>query len=135
MNEIDIEIKKVNWKHAEALCHARLIELGYETFVPFVGGCEVDLISMKEGKLVRIQVKSVSPTNKQKINVHTYRSSINFKQHKYELYKYIDWFLIYDGTNIYKIENKKASTNITLRYKLPKNNQNEGIRIASDYIF
>jgi len=67
MNEIDIEIKKVNWKHAEALCHARLIELGYETFVPFVGGGEVDLIAMKEGKLLRIQVKSVSPPSVQKL--------------------------------------------------------------------
>jgi len=135
MSTIDIEIKKVNWKHAESICHTRLIELGYETFIPFIGGGEVDLIAMKEGKLVRIQVKSVSPTNKQKVKVNTYRSSINYKQHKYELYKYIDWFLIYDGTNIYKIENKEPSTHITLRYTLPKNNQNEGIRMASDYIF
>lgn len=131
--EINIELKKVNWKHAEAVCNARLIELGYETFFPFTGGTEIDLIAIKGEDIKRIQIKSVSP-KKDKINIRTYRSNINYKKHTYQHYKNIDWFLVYDGTNIYKIDSGEPSVNICLRYTLPKNNQSEGIKMASDYI-
>lgn len=133
--EIDIQPKEVNWKHAEAVCNSRLIELGYETFFPFNGGTEIDLIAVKGGQVKRVQIKSVSPKRKDKINIRTYRSNINYKGHSYSHYENIDWFLVYDGTNIYKIEAEEPSVNICLRYTAPKNNQLEGIRMASDYIF
>ena len=30
--DIEVEIKKVCWKHAEAVCNSKLIELGYDDF-------------------------------------------------------------------------------------------------------
>lgn len=131
--EIDIELKKVNWRHAEAICNARLIELGYETFIPTVAGGEIDLIAYKDNKIYRIQVKGPSP-NKQYLPVHSSRQIGNNTSGKRAPYTNIDWILAYDGTNIYKIEYiDKMQTN--LRYRVPISGQVDLIHMASDYIF
>jgi len=137
--EINIEIKKVDWRHAEAVCLTRLIELGYEVFVPFNGGGEIDLIAYKDFVSYRIQIKSVSPIKKEYICIPVSRQISNrYLPNRSTLstkpYENIDFYMIYDGTNIYKINFDKNITNITLRYKVPANQQIIDIKMARDYI-
>tara|TARA_R100000656_G_C3915497_1_gene121788 strand:+ start:335 stop:742 length:408 start_codon:yes stop_codon:yes gene_type:complete len=134
MDEIDIKIQEVDWKHAEAVCNAKLIELGYDTYLPFTGGGEVDIIAVKGSEIKRVQVKSVSPNKKDVMKVHLYRSIVNFKTHAYKPYENIDWFLVYDGTNIYKFEASEVELHVSLRYTAPRNNQLKNVRMASDFI-
>ena len=128
--ELDINRDYVNWKYAEAICNTRLIELGYETFLPFINNGEIDIIAYKDNQTYKIQVKAFSPKNKDIIYVDLTRN--NYKERK--VYTNIDWFLIYDGNYIYKVEFTKDLHSINLRYKAPKN-QGSRIKMASDYIF
>lgn len=132
--EITVEQKSVCWKHAEALCLSKLIELGYEVFTPFTGGGEIDLLAYKYGIFYKVQVKSVSPTNKSFIDIYATRSSINYKSSKNVPYENIDFFMVYDGTNIYKIMRNEINASFTLRYKIPKNNQVKNVKMASEYV-
>lgn len=127
-------MKKVLWKEAEALCTAKLISLGYDVFIPFNGGGEIDLIAVNNSEVKRIQVKSITPRNPDYISVHLSRSSVNYKTIKYKPYTNIDWFLIYDGKNIYRIPSELVNCNINLRYSPTKNNQKLGVFMASDFI-
>ena len=132
--EIEVPTQIVCWKVAEAKALTRLIELGYEVFTPFITGGEIDLIAYKDDKSYRIQIKSISP-KKNSISVCTMRTNTNYKKFKRVSYTNIDFFLIYDGANIYKIDNDTNIQSITLSYKIPKNNQVRKIRMAKDYIF
>ena len=127
--EIHISVKKVCWRYAEAICTARLIELGYEVFTPFNGGGEIDLVVFKDGTLSKVQIKSISPTNTSFISLSPRRNGCKNPTP----YKNIDFFLLYDGSNLYKLNGDE--TIITLRYTVPKNNQMENVRMAYDYIF
>lgn len=129
--EIEVEPKNVNWKVAEAICNAKLIELGYETFIPFNGNGEIDIIAHKDDSLYRIQIKSVSP-NGNAFDVDLSRNGSNGTRIPYEN---IDLFLIYDGTNIYRISKNQLETRMTFRYKIPINMQIDNIKMARDYIF
>lgn len=122
----------VNWKYAEAICNARLIELGYSTFLPFTTSEEIDIIAIKDKKVYKIQIKSITPKGNT-ISLHLARNASNYKKHISKPYTNIDFFLIYDGINIYKIY-PDNSTAVTLRYKPTKNNQSKGIKMASDHI-
>lgn len=132
--EISIEPKEVDWKYSEALCNAKLVEMGYETFIPFIGSGEIDLVAYKNSKFHRIQIKSVSPTNNRKIDINFERRPVNFHSTKTKPYENIDIFLVYDGTNIYKIDRNLVHTSICLRYRVPTSNQIKTIHMASDYI-
>ena len=131
--ELSIEPKQVCWKHAEAVCVSKLIEKGYEIFMPFNGGGEIDLIAYKDSKLYRVQIKSISPKSRGFIDIDLTRNSLNYKKRISSPYTNIDFFLIYDGYNIYKVTDKV--NNIVLRYKIPRSNQVHNIRMAKDYIF
>lgn len=134
--EIDVESKQVCWKVAEAKALARLLELGYEVFTPFTGGGEIDLIAYKDNISYKVQVKSTSPKpNDKGIYVELMRSSVNYKKRVFSVYTNIDFFLIYDGTNIYKIDPEEGIKSLSLAYKAPINNQVEKIKMAKDYIF
>lgn len=132
--EIDIEITKVCWKYSEIICIAKMVELGYEVFTPINDGSEIDFIAYKGGKSLRVQVKSVSPKNKNSVEISLIRRTINYKNSHSHPYQNIDIFLIYDGNNIYKLPFDEVNNSIVLRYKTPKNNITKGIYMASDYI-
>jgi Holliday junction resolvase-like predicted endonuclease/predicted transcriptional regulator len=132
---IDIIVKPVDWKCSEAICNLKLIELGYDTYIPFIGGGEIDLIATKDNVVYRIQIKSIAPRNKDSICIDLSRNSINYKSAARKKYENIDFFLIYDGTNIYKFDFDIKVMSITLRYTVPKNNQIDKIKMAHDYIF
>lgn len=132
--EISVVKQPVCWKVAEAKAVVRLIELGYEVFTPFITGGEIDLVAYKNKDSYRVQVKSISP-KKNSITISTLRNSVNFKKHSSSKYTNIDFFLIYDGTNIYKVDASDEMKSITLSYSVPKNNQFHKIHMAKDYIF
>lgn len=131
--ELTVPEKKVDWKCAEAYCHLKLIEMGYSTFVPFTGGGEVDIIATKDGVVHRIQVKSVSVRRgMESFNINVQRRRTGRKK---GLYKEIDWFLIYDGTNLYKVPFEEGMRNISLRYKEARNGQGKKVKMAYDFLF
>jgi len=132
--EIDININPVNWKTAELLCAAKLTELNYEVFSPMVNGGEIDLIAYKDNISYRVQIKSVTP-KKSHCDINLLRETRNTKTTKTKPYTNIDFYLIYDGNNIYKLDFKPDLTTIVLRYKIPTNNQITNIHMAKDYIF
>lgn len=134
--EINIDIKSVNWKYAEILCQARLTELNYEIFIPSITGGEIDFIAYKNSNYYRIQVKAISPIKKNYISIKLHRKSGSYNNPKSINYTNIDWFLIYDGTNIYKVNKSYINNNknLTLRYKIPANNQIDNITMAYDFI-
>lgn len=135
--QISINIVPVCWKYAEMICIAKLTELGYDVFSPVCGGGEIDFIIHNDNYMYRVQVKSITPVNNEFISLSLSRNSVNYKSRVSSNYTKIDWFLIFDGNNIYKIESKELgkNTNLTLRYKLPINNQTTKIKMAKDYIF
>lgn len=134
--ELIVPEKKVDWKCAEAYCHLKLIEMGYLTFVPFTGNGEVDIIATKDGVVHRIQVKSVSvKKNMDVFSINVQRRSVIHKGRKKALYKEIDWFLIYDGTNLYKVPFEEGMRNISLRYKEARNGQGKKVKMAYDFLF
>lgn len=136
MKNLNVTIKKVDWRVAEANVNSKLIELGYNTFLPFNDGGEIDLIATKDEKLYRIQIKSTSPTNTKSSSFQLCRNKNNYKKNVSFSYKNIDVFILYDGTYFYKIypdqlQNKKF---ITLRYVCAVNNQTCNVRMAYDYL-
>jgi len=132
---LDITPCEVCWKYAEAICNTRLIELGYETFIPTITGCEIDLIAYKDNKLYRIQIKSTSPKNTESCYIKTTRETSRDPKNRYSAYTNIDWFLIYDGNHIYKLDDlTNIKSGITLRYLPPKINSFH-TKMAKDYIF
>lgn len=135
--ELDVEVKAVNWKLAETLCIAKLVELGYEPFLPVISNGEIDVIATKNGTPYRIQIKSKTLTSKSTCAIPITRNSMNYKDRRSDCYKNIDFFMIYDGTNYFKVPLSEVSglKQITLRYKIPRNNSETGIRMASDYLF
>ena len=134
--EIQISIQKVDWKHAETFCIAELTKLKYEVFLPVISNGEIDFIAYKDNKTYRIQVKAVSPKNKYFLPCTLVRKTSNGSNCvKNIAYTNIDWFLIYDGTNIYKINRNEINGSINLRYKVPApNNNGKKVHMASDYI-
>lgn len=132
--EIIVDRKQVSWKSSELICMAKMIDLGYEIFIPQNYGSEIDFIAYKDKEFYKIQVKSASPTNKEYIHIDFSRNSVNYKRNKRRAYENINFYLIYDGTNIYKIDHYEGIHTMNLRYSIPSNGQIDGIHMAYDYI-
>lgn len=134
--ELILPAKEVNWKHAEVMCAARLTELGWEVFVPLNHGTESDFIIHKNGVIKRCQVKSHSKDNIECMYIQLRRMTNHTSNTSTSPYTQIDWFLIYDGYHVYKVDNSEtADLSVSLRYLAPKNYGGSGtIRMASDYI-
>ncbi len=136
MKDLNINIKKVDWRTAEACVNAKLIELGYQTFLPFNDGGEIDIIAVKDDKLHKIQVKSVSPTNDKYVTFYLRRSRNNYKKNISFSYENIDLFILYDGTYFYKLsfDQLKERKCFTLRYISTNNQQSLKVNMAYDYL-
>ena len=123
----------VNWKHAELCCMSKLSELGYDIFVPLSSNGEIDCVGFKDGKLYRVQIKC-SDVYKDCLQVSLKRNTVNFHRNKSKPYENVDFFLIFDGENVFKVDFDNSFTNITLRYKVPVNGQIDRVRMAKDYL-
>ena len=113
-----------------------LCEQGYLTLIPNTEHSPFDLVAYKDGKFFRIQVKYRS-ASKGKIEVKfasiwTDKSGIHIiPVDKDE----IDMYCLYcpDTDRCYWIDPKKFDCSVTLRLEDTKNNQQEGVNMASDF--
>lgn len=109
---------------------------GWAIFLPYGEDSPIDLLIEKDGQFKRVQVKSTKPKNG--VIFGRLKSSNNWQVKKYTK-KEIDYFAIYDCDNkngyLIPIEKVEGMTEILLRIRKTKNNQQKGIRLAEEYIY
>lgn len=113
-----------------------LSKLGYSVFTEEGDISKIDIIAEKNGKLIRIQSKAVTPMNGC-ITLLLTKSGPNYK-FRYEADMF-DYFGLWDleEHKAYLIPVSVLETNkksFKLRKEDPKNNQTANIRMASDYL-
>ena len=113
-----------------------LTKLEYSVFTEEGDISKIDIIAEKDGKLIRIQSKAITPVDN-KLILNLKKSGPNYKFH-YECGMF-DYFAIYDleDGNVYLVPDSILSENnntFNLRKTPSKNNQTSGVHIASDYL-
>ena len=113
-----------------------LTKLGYSVFTEEGDISKIDIIAEKDGKLLRIQSKAITPVNNRLI-LNLKKSGPNYQFH-YECGMF-DYFGIYDleDGNVYLVPDSILSENnhaFNLRKTPSKNNQTSGVHMASDYL-
>jgi len=113
-----------------------LTKLGYSVFTEEGDISKIDLIAEKDGKLIKIQAKSITPVNGQ-IPIPLKKSGPNY-QFYYDADMF-DYFAIYDleDGKVYLVSSdilKTHNTQFNLRKNPPKNNQEHSINMARDYL-
>ena len=116
----------------------RFVELGYAVFTEIGDNSDIDLIAIKDGKLLKLQVKTTEKINNGKMQWTLVKTRLNSKGYRKNFYDTnIDAFALCCLENNYiglipfaDIDNKYA---ITLRLEKAKNNQSQNIRFAKEY--
>lgn len=113
-----------------------LTKLGYSVFTEEGDISKIDMIAEKDGKIIRLQIKGVTPVN-DTLPLELTKSGPNYS-FKYEV-GHFDYFAIWDLENHvgYLIPVDVLNTNnkrFTLRLSIPKNNQIKHINRAEDYL-
>lgn len=113
-----------------------LTKLGYSVFTEEGDISKIDMIAEKDGKIIRLQVKGITPVN-DTLPLELTKSGPNYS-FRYEIGSF-DYFAIWDLENHigYLIPAEVLNTNkkrFTLRMSLPKNNQSKHINHADDYL-
>jgi hypothetical protein len=113
-----------------------LTKLGYSVFTEEGDISKIDILAEKDGKILRIQVKAITPTN-DKLILQLKKSGPNYKFY-YELGMF-DYFGLYDldDGHVYLVPDSvlaNNSTSFNLSKKTSKNNQISGVHAASDYL-
>lgn len=127
-----MENSAVKGNTTELFCMAYLQSIGGNISIPF-GNQRYDLILDYCGKLYKIQIKSA------KYYPHTDAITIqltsgNSKRVKKYTDDEIDYFATYYGNTCYLVRKAEVSTKwFTLRLSPPKNKQELGIHLASEY--
>ena len=124
----------------ELKCITKFIELGYECSIPYGNGAKYDFIADINGELLRFQCKSASHPRKngiedlEAIQISTICQTTNTQKTVRHTYseKQIDYFASCFNDKIYIIPVEECSTSKTLRFKPPKNNQ-QNYNKAEDY--
>lgn len=112
-----------------------LTKLGYSVFTEEGDISKIDIIAEKNGKIIRLQVKGVTPVNNT-LPLELTKSGPNYS-FRYEL-EHFDYFALWDLENHvgYLISSEVLNVNnkrFTLRLNKPKNNQKQKINMAEDY--
>ena len=112
-----------------------LTKLGYSVFTEEGDISKIDIIAEKDGKLIKIQSKAITPTNGC-IKIPLKKSGPNYEFH-YDPGMF-DYFGAYDleEDKVYLVSSdilKENNTLFNLRKEEPKNKQKNGINVASDY--
>ena len=113
-----------------------LSKLGYSVFTEQGDISKIDLIAEKDGKLIKIQSKAITPTDGRLV-VPLKKSGPN--------YSFIYEQGIFDYFAAVDLEDKKVylipdmvlanhNSSFVLRKTQPKNNQISGVNMASDYL-
>jgi hypothetical protein len=122
---------------SESKVLSRFLELGYTVLLPWGNGERYDLVIEREGKFLRIQVKTGRIYHKTGI-IRCPMYNINGSSRQRMRYdsSEIDYFAIYcpDNDKTYLVDvREKSSSEIHLRFTPPKNNQRDGINWAKDF--
>ena len=114
---------------------ASLSKLGYSVFIECGDISKIDLIAEKNGKIIRIQCKALTPKDNT-LQLAFKKSGPNY-QFYYDLTEF-DFFAIFDllNNNVYLINTKNivGKKSITLRLSKADNNQNKHINTANQYL-
>jgi hypothetical protein len=113
-----------------------LTKLGYSVFTEEGDISKIDIIAEKNGKLLRIQSKAITPIDN-KLILNLKKSGPNYR-FKYEQGVF-DYFGIYDlqDGDVYLVPDSVLLENdhtFNLRKTQPKNNQISGVHMAWDYL-
>lgn len=123
-------------KEAELRFAAELVRKGCEIFFPYGEDSPIDILTHKNGKFMKIQIKAT------KIKCGAIscklRSTNNWQNKKYKLGE-VDIFGFYDYESkkgyLVPIRDVLNKSEIKLRINKAKNNQKTGIRYAKDYLY
>ena len=114
---------------------------GYGVLIPHGDFAKYDLVVDRNGKLEKVQVKSVTPVG-DRLEVHTKSMSFDksqdtnnrSKQNKYSDGDF-DWLAVYDLTNhnVYFIPAEEVFGRSAYTLRLSSNNRLKTSRLAADY--
>lgn len=116
-----------------------LAEQGYTVLIPLTEHAEFDLVGYKNGCFIKIQVKYRSLDTKGSLQVH-FRSmwaDTNGLHVTLTDKDEIDWYCIYcpETDNCYFLNPKEFGRSVTLRVNTSKNNQEQGVHFANDFLW
>lgn len=121
----------------ELQCILALQERGYYCSIPFSGSCRYDIVVDINNHLYRIQCKSSSLQDDDKIQFSTCRTTTNTKETTRYFYSKneIDFFYTYwEGYHFLVPIEETSHSAKTLRLKPPKQGIQSQMSIASDYL-
>ena len=118
-------------------CIRSFIAAGYQVSIPYGDCARYDFLADKDGKIIRIQVKSSNWTDETKTSFMFYARSAHInskgvKQQKYDE-THIDYFSTFFEGKCYVIPVQECSVSKTLRFTPTKSGQLKGINFAADY--
>lgn len=118
-------------------CIRSFIAAGFQVSIPYGDCARYDFLADKDGKIIRVQVKSSSWTDETKTAFMFYARSthINSKGVKQQRYDetQIDYLATFFEGKCYVIPVQECSITKTLRFVPPKSGQLKGINFAVDY--
>ena len=113
-----------------------LSKLGYSVFTEEGDISKIDLIAEKNGELIKIQSKAITPTDG-KLVVPLKKNGPNYsfvyKQGVFDYFAAVDL----EDKKVYLIPDTvlaNHNSSFILRKTQPKNNQTSGVHMASDYL-
>lgn len=127
----------------EAKVLSWFVEHNIPVYLPFGDNERADLIAEFNNKLNKIQVKTSNHIKNNTINFDLFSRvhsiTINGNTHKNCYYdnNEIDYYALYNmiDNEIYFIKNSEINNkSISLRFKIPKNNQSTNVKFAKDYM-
>ena len=121
----------------ELQCILAFQERGYYCSIPFSGSCRYDVVVDINNHLYRIQCKTASLQDNEKIQFSTCRTTTNTKETTRYFYTKdeIDYFYTYwNGYHFLIPVEETCQTSKTLRLKSPKQGIQSHMSIAADYL-
>ena len=121
----------------ERIAIGELAKYGIDVMLPMTDNLPFDIVVFYNNKFYKCQVKTSRIMSKEGAKVFDVRTNDWYK-HTYHTYTKdeVDVWILCDLSNIYllKFDEMKCTTAISLRESTTKNNQKNGVRLASDYI-
>lgn len=128
----------------EAVVLAKFAKLGIQVYTPFGEGSRTDLVADFNGKLQKIQVKSVLAAQKDQ-NRYSVKLTSNYARrvHRIEDIQYdsneVDYFAIYCFDRpepiLVPYEEVAGQKSVNIRYATAKSKQGCGVRYEADFLF
>lgn len=114
-------------------CIRSFIAAGYQVSIPYGDCARYDFLADKDGKIIRVQVKSSNWTDETKTSFMFYARSAHInskgvKQQKYDETQ-IDYFSTFFEGKCYVIPVQECSVSKTLRFTPTKSGQLKGINL------